>query len=188
MIVIIQAFCQFEVHMLRYVTAAVITLTLTGCEAVPIGEFSAFSNSAASASDTSNREYYKSDDPIIVGQLLFKDQAYGRSYNKFKAALNATPEDPVALLGFAASADMLGRFDQSNPAYAKLRRIIGNRIEYHNNRGYSLLLQGDLIGARSHFLKAYEIDPSNEWAANNLELLRNSVNYPRRASGDLKSL
>jgi hypothetical protein len=37
-------------------------------------------------------------------------------------------------------------------------------------------------------LRAYEIDPSNERAANNLELLRNSINYPRRSAGDIEGI
>ncbi|MFC6585794.1 tetratricopeptide repeat protein [Sulfitobacter aestuariivivens] len=164
--------------MLRTVLAFTLVLSLAACEDMPIGGFSAFSNSPETARDTSNREYYESDAPIVKGRVLFRDEAYGRAYKQFKDALNEVPNDPAALLGFAASADMLGRFDQSNSAYAKLQPVIGNRIEYHNNRGYSLLLQGQLVAARRHFLRAYEIDPSNERAANNLELLRNSVNYP----------
>ena len=174
--------------MVRTWIAAVSLIALVGCEGVDIGEFSAFSNSSASARDTSNREFYNSDDPIIGGRALFRDEAYGRAYNKFKAAIQATPNDPAALLGFAASADMLGRFDQANSAYRKLQPVIGNRIEYLNNRGYSLMLQGQLVSARSHFLKAYEIDPSNAWAANNLELLRNSIDYPKRSPGDLQGI
>lgn len=161
-------------------------LALAACD--DSGTFSSFSNNFGASRDTSNREYYKSDDPLVVGQVLFRDEAYGRAYTRFKRALDHSPEDPAALLGFAASADMLGRFDQSNPAYEKLSKIIGNRIEYQNNRGYSLLLQGDLINARAHFIRAYEMDPSNERAANNLELLRNSVNYPKRSAGDLRPL
>lgn len=173
---------------MRIFIAFALTLALASCTDMPAGAFSAFSNSPESARDTANREYYESDAPIVKGRLLFRDEAYGRAYTQFKAALNEVPNDPAALLGFAASADMLGRFDQSNGAYEKLKPIIGHRIEYHNNRGYSLLLQGKLIPARTHFLRAYEIDPSNERAANNLELLRNSVNYPKRSRGDLKNI
>ena len=172
--------------MRRAIISMTLVLGLAACDGS--GAFSSFSNGASAARDTSNREYYNSDDPLVAGRVLFQDEIYGRAYNRFKRALDHDPEDPAALLGFAASADMLGRFDQSNPAYAKLQKIIGHRIEYQNNRGYSLLLQGDLIGARQHFIRAYEIDPSNERAANNLELLRNSVNYPKRSPGDLKPL
>ncbi|MFY0692786.1 MAG: tetratricopeptide repeat protein [Paracoccaceae bacterium] len=159
-----------------------LVLALAGCN------FSGYNEDAATARDTSNREYYPDDDPLVVAKMQFNAGNYGRAYTEFDKALDVYPNDPAAWLGFAASADMLRRFDKSDVAYAKLRPIIGNRIEYHNNRGYSLLLRGDLIGARRHFLRAYEIDPSNETAANNLELLRNSVNFPKRAPGDLRGI
>ncbi|MDU8913267.1 hypothetical protein RXV88_18515 [Aestuariicoccus sp. MJ-SS9] len=166
----------------RALLSIFIVFALSSCEN------SAFSENFKSLADTSNREYYPSDDPIVVGKVLFRDEAYGRAYTKFKKALDVYPDDPAAWLGFAASADMLRRFDRADYAYRKLQPIIGNRIEFHNNYGYSLLLRGDLMGARRHFLKAYEIDPSNEYAANNLELLRNSVSFPKRAAGDLKGI
>ena len=52
---------------------------------------------------------------------------------------------------------------------------------------YSLITHpsGSILHADS---QAYEIDPTNEIAANNLELLRNSINYPKRARGDLKAI
>lgn len=37
--------------------------------------------------------------------------------------------------------------------------MIGGTAVYYNNIGYSHLLRGDLPGARTYFLKAYEIDP-----------------------------
>lgn len=165
---------------------ALITLML--CIGLAACDVSSFANTQQGLQDTSNREYYPSDAHIVKGKTYFRDESYGRSYTAFKQALSLQPEDPAALLGFAASADMLRRFDQADGAYKKLQPIIGHRIEYHNNRGYSLLLRGDLLGARRHFVKAYEIDPSNERAANNLEMLRNSVKFPKRAPGDLKSL
>ena len=66
--------------------------------------------------------------------------------------------------------------------------MIGNRIEFLNNYGYSHLLRGNLRIARQYFIRAYELDPENETAANNLELLRNSVNYPKRAPGGLQGI
>jgi len=58
--------------------------------------------------------------------------------------------------------------------------MIGGTAVYYNNIGYSHLLRGDLPGARTYFLKAYEIDPSNETTAKNLELMKNSVKYAQR--------
>lgn len=156
--------------------------TLAACDNAGFG---AFSDGPKSPFDTANRSYYRDDDPLVKAKVQFDEQNYGRSYTLFDKALDVTPNDPAALIGYAASADMLGRFDKADTAYRKLRPIMGNTVIYNNNYGYSLLLRGNLPAARQHFLIAYELDPSNEFAANNLELLRNSINYPRRAEGDL---
>jgi Flp pilus assembly protein TadD len=125
---------------------------------------------------------------IVEAKVQFRANQYGKASSLFKRALDVAPNDPQALLGYAASSDMLRRFDQADMAYRRLQPIIGNRIEFHNNYGYSQLLRGNLQVARRHFLIAYEQDPSNEFAANNLELLRNSVSYQRRSPGDLRGL
>jgi len=138
--------------------------------------------------DTSNVDYYPDDQLLVAGNLQFKDHNYGKANSLFKKALDVAPNDPVALLGYAASSDMLRRFDLADLAYKKLQPIIGNRIEYHNNYGYSQLLRGNLQAARRHFIVAYEIDPANETAANNLQLLRNSSSYQKRSPGDLKGI
>lgn len=144
---------------------------------------SAFGNNSAAVNDTSRADFYPDDQLLVSAKVQFRDGNYGKSYTLFKKATDVVPSDPAAWLGYAASADMLRRFKASDKAYAKLRGVIGNTPEYHNNYGYSQLLRGDLVTARAHFLIAYEMDPSNETTANNLELLRNSVNYPRRSAG-----
>ena len=155
-------------------------VVLTSCAGMDIGEFSTFSDSKASLSDTSRADFYTDDQLIISGKVQFREGNYGKSYSLFKQAINENPKDPAAWLGYAAASDMLRRFDQSKMAYSRLQPVIGNRIEFHNNLGYSYLLQGDLVSARRSFLKAYDLDPSNEITANNLELLRNSANFPKR--------
>jgi len=143
---------------------------------------------ATSNQDTSNVDYYPDDQLLVTGKLQFKEQNYGKANSLFKKALDVAPNDPEALLGYADSSDMLRRFDLADLAYKKLQPIIGNRIEYHNNYGYSQLLRGNLQAARRHFIVAYEIDPANETAANNLQLLRNSSSYQKRSPGDLKGI
>lgn len=160
------------------------------CSALLFGctEVSTFSEASGTIQDTSNLTYYPNDQLVLTGKLQFREQNYGKAFTSFKKALEVSPHDPQALLGYAASADMLRRFDQADAAYRKLQPMIGNRIEFKNNYGYSLLLRGNLTAARKYFLAAYEMDPSNEFAANNLELLRNSVTYAKRAPGDLQGL
>lgn len=150
--------------------------------AVSCTEFSGspFGDHKASIQDTSRADYHPDDQLLISAKAQFREGNYGKASRLFKKAIDVSASDPQAWLGYAASSDMLRRWDKSDVAYAKLRPMIGHRIEYHNNLGYSYLLRGSLRSARHEFLKAYEIDPSNEFAANNLELLRNSVNYPKR--------
>ncbi|MFD1196041.1 hypothetical protein ACFQ3C_15310 [Seohaeicola saemankumensis] len=161
---------------------------LAACTEGGIANFSSFGDKASTISDTSDRDYYPDDQLLVAAKLQFQNDNYGKANSLFKRALDVAPNDPQALLGYAATSDMLRRFDQSDMAYRKLQPIIGNRIEFHNNYGYSQLLRGNLQVARRHFLIAYEMDPSNEFSANNLELLRNSVNYQRRSRGDLRGI
>lgn len=173
--------CLKRWHM-KVIYIAAIAFALTGCN------YSSYSEGAQATRDTSNRDYYHNDELIVRAKAQFHERNFGNSYRLFKEAIDVNAEDPQAWLGFAASADMMRRFDKAEFAYRKLKPTIGNRIEFLNNYGYSHLLRGNLRTARSYFLKAYELDPSNEFAANNLEMLRNSVNYPKRARGDLKGI
>ncbi|TCU14781.1 tetratricopeptide repeat protein [Rhizobium sullae] len=153
---------------------------LVGCQSSGFDNLAAYGDSAKTVEDDSAVAFYKNDELITVGKLQFQEKNYGKSYAIYKRAVNVFPEDPAAWLGFAASADMVGRFDTSDRAYRELARMIGNTPVYYNNIGYSHLLRGDLPGARRYFLKAYELDPANEVTARNLELLKNSVNFAQR--------
>jgi Flp pilus assembly protein TadD len=165
-----------------------VLLALVACTEGGIGDVSSFADSKASVADTSNLTYYPDDQLIVSGKTQFREGNYGKAFTAYKKALEVQPTDPQALLGFAASADMLKRFDLADAAYRTLQPMIGNRIEFHNNYGYSMLLRGNLTAARKQFLIAYEMDPSNAFAANNLELLRNSVTYAKRSKGDLQGI
>lgn len=155
-------------------------MVLASCSDVNLGDMSSFADSKASVLDTSRADFYTNDQLLISGKVQFREGNYGKANTLFKQAINENPRDPAAWLGYAAASDMLRRFDESRKAYSRLQPVIGNRIEFHNNLGYSYLLQGNLVSARRSFLRAYDMDPSNEITANNLELLRNSANFPKR--------
>jgi Flp pilus assembly protein TadD len=154
--------------------------TLAGCQSDSLDDMSAFGDSAKTVADDSAVAFYKNDELIATGKLQFQEKNYGKSYAIYKRAVAVFPEDPSAWLGFAASADMIARFDTSDRAYQQLARMIGNTPVYYNNIGYSHLLRGDLPGARRYFLRAYELDPANETTARNLELMKNSVKFAQR--------
>jgi Flp pilus assembly protein TadD len=171
--------------------AAILIISLIGlasCTEGGFGDLSSFGDDAATVADTSNVDYYPNDQLIVAAKVQFSAKNYGKASTLFKRAIDVAPNDPQALLGYAASSDMLRRFDQADMAYRRLQPIIGNRVEFHNNYGYSQLLRGNLQVARRHFLIAYEQEPSNAYAANNLELLRNSSDYQRRSRGDLRGI
>lgn len=155
---------------------------MSGCQSGDIDakELSAFGDSAASVDDLSDVSYYPTDELVKKGKVQFREGNYGKAYAIFKKAVEVYPKDPQAWLGYAASSDFLGRFDNSDRAYRKLAAMIPDRPEFLNNVGYSYLLRGNLPQARRYFLRAYEIDPGNEVTANNLELLRNSASFAKR--------
>ncbi len=152
-------------------------LLLASCQTA---DMSSFGDSAMSVKDLPDVSFYKTDELVTLGKVQFKERNFGKSYALFKRAVEVFPEDPQAWLGFAASADQIGRFDTSDLAYRKLSAMIGGRPEYYNNVGYSYLLRGNLLQARRNFLKAYELDPGNETTANNLQLLSNSATFAKR--------
>jgi Flp pilus assembly protein TadD len=163
-------------------------MLLASCSNIQLSEMSSFADSSASVLDTSRADYYTDDQLIITAKAQFREGNYGKAYSGFKQAINENPKDPAAWFGYAAAADMLRRFDESKKAYARLQPVIGRRLEFHNNLGYSYLLQGDLVSARREFLKAYDMDPKNEVTANNLQLLRNSYNYPKRGADQMSGI
>ena len=165
----------------RQVLAFVLAgLLQAGCQSTNVEDYSSFGDSAASVDDLSDVSYYPADELVALGIVQFNERNFGKSYALFKRAVSVFPEDPLAWLGYAASSDQIGRFDNADNAYRLLATMIPDSPVYLNNVGYSHLLRGNLPKARRYFLKAYEKDPANETTANNIELLRNSASFAKR--------
>ena len=158
-------------------------LFLSSCQTANVldpDEISSFGDSAASVDDISLNTYYPNEQLVKEGLVQIREKNYGKSYTLFKKAVEVYPDDPLAWLGYSASADHLSRFKNADIGYRRLARMIPNTPTYLNNVGYSYLLRGNLRQARTYFLRAYEIDHSNETTTNNLELLRNSASFVKR--------
>lgn len=160
--------------------AVVAALALAGCEGGGVGDLTSFADTTSGLQSTAPIDYYPDDELLAAAKNYFHQGNYGNAQKAYQKAVEVFPNDPEAWLGLAASYDRLKRFDQSDIAYRKLAGMIGGRPEYYNNVGYSYMLRGDLVRARQNFLKAYELDPSNERTANNIELLRSSVRFAKR--------
>jgi Flp pilus assembly protein TadD len=126
-------------------------------------------------------KYYPSDEPLRMGLEQFNRGNYGLAQRYFKDAVEKSPKDVTAWTGLAASYDRLRRFDLADQAYAAAIRRGGVTVQILNDQGYSLMLRGDLTGARRKFEKAYSLDPGNVTIANNLKLLNGSRAFIERA-------
>jgi Flp pilus assembly protein TadD len=118
--------------------------------------------------------FHGSDDAVKAGKVHFRNGDWGLAEENFRRAVELTPTDAEAWLGLAASYDRLRRFDLADRAYGNAIRLVGYNAVILNNLGYSSLLRGDMVGARRNFLQAYEMDPTNPYILNNLELLEAS--------------
>jgi Flp pilus assembly protein TadD len=124
--------------------------------------------------------YYPSDEPLRMGLEQFNRGNYGIAQRYFKDAVEKAPKDVTAWTGLAACYDRLRRFDLADQAYAQAIRLGGVTARILNDQGYSLMLRGDLTGARRKFTKAYELDPDNITINNNLKLLNGSRAFIER--------
>lgn len=118
--------------------------------------------------------FFASDEAVKQGKIHFRNGDWGLAEENFRRAVELAPRDAEAWVGLAASYDRLRRFDLADRAYGQAIKLAGMNVVILNNLGYSYLLRGNLREARRRFLMAYEMDPSNPYTLNNLELLNES--------------
>lgn len=156
----------------RVLGAAALCMWLAGCSAEVV-QLAAFGEPhRASATHRGRIEKLPHAQLIASGKSYFRDRDFGNAQVAYQKAVEIYPDNAEAWLGLAATYDRLRRFDQSRIAYRTLHRLVGGTSAFYNNQGFSLLLQSDVRGAINAFNRALRIDPSNEVAANNLELIR----------------
>ena len=157
------------------IALAVICMALAGCQ--PSAENRLLSESGLTMEDP---KYYPSDDYVRMGKVYFRNGDYGEAELKFRKAVEVTPKDAEAWLGLAASYDQLRRFDLADKAYERTLQLASNNAITLNNAGYSLLMRGDIAGARRMLLRAHDLDPDNPYINNNLKLLGESKKAVKR--------
>jgi Flp pilus assembly protein TadD len=131
---------------------------------------------ASSASQDSESSYKSITSQTVEGDKAFTSKDYKQALKSYTIAVELAPSQSSAWFGLAASADMLGQFDLSDLAYKHLKTTHQKSPRYLNNLGYSHMLRGDLLVAREYFVKVFDLDPNNEQAQSNLDMLKHVVN------------
>jgi len=118
-------------------------------------------------------------DDLCLGKRHFREGNFGLAERYFRRAAEKAPgdanRDAEAWLGLAATYDRLRRFELADRGYAQVLKILGPTPEVLNNLGYSYLLRGDYRRARIKLAAARDLDPTNPYIQNNLELLDRDV-------------
>ena len=118
-------------------------------------------------------------DDLSVGKRHFREGNFGLAERYFRRAAEKAPgnanRDAEAWLGLAATYDRLRRFELADRGYAQVLKILGPTPEVLNNLGYSYLLRGDYRRARIKLAAARDLDPTNPYIQNNLDLLDHDV-------------
>src|SRR5262249_44579079 len=118
-------------------------------------------------------------DDLVLGKRHYREENYGKAEEHFRRVVEQdnvpAQRKAEAWVGLAASYDRLKRFDLADRAYAAAIRILGPTPEILNNQGFSYMLRGDYDKARAKLSQAVELDPTNPYIRNNIELLERSV-------------
>jgi Flp pilus assembly protein TadD len=155
------------------------SLLLSACNTVD-GGLSSFGNKTPGPDLPASVEPYPDDEVLGIAKQQFAAGNYGHAARYYERVVEIMPNNGEGWLGLAASYDRVRRFDLADRAYREAAQYVGTRPEYYNNIGYSYLLRGDIAKARGSFLRAYELDPTNMTINNNLELLKDNMNRPKR--------
>ena len=115
------------------------------------------------------------NDDLSLGKKHFRAGNYGLAERHFRRAVELHPNDAESWIGLAASYDRLRRFELADRAYRQAIEIIGPTPEVLNNQGYSYMLRGDYVRARTTLRAAQSQDPDSPFIKNNLELLEKSA-------------
>jgi tetratricopeptide (TPR) repeat protein len=120
------------------------------------------------------------NDDLNLGKRYFRQGSFGLAERHFRKAVERSPEDAESWMGLAASYDRLKRFDLADRAYGQAIRLVGATPEIMNNQGFSFMLRGDHVRARTTLLAAQKKDPASPYIKNNLVMLDQML---RKAKG-----
>ena len=126
---------------------------------------------AVAAADPVDLTYVSPNDPLRRGLFHFHRGEFGLAETYFRAVIEKSPGNVTAWIGLAGSYDNTRRFDLADRAYQQAIRLAGETPQILNNQGYSYMLRGNLVAARTSFRKALRRDPRNRTIKNNLRIV-----------------
>jgi len=173
---------QVRDRIARLLAAGILAGALAGCESIEAAFPPRHADDAVTPTIQSPTDvkYYRSDEPLHLGQEYFNRGIYGTAEGYFRDAVEKAPKDPIAWIGLAATYDRLARFELADRAYRRARALSGDTVQLLNNEGYSFMLRGKLITAREKFSAALRLDPDNPTILNNINLLNSSYRIIQR--------
>lgn len=145
---------------------------LVSCEGTTLAQFAGGQDPLAPAPIPATVPEVPQNRALAEAREQFDNGAYGNAARYFEIATAHDATNSAGWLGLAASYDRLRRFDLADKAYARAEKLVGNRPEFLNNRGYSYLLRGDFNRAAQDLNRALQLAPDSETVRNNVTLLR----------------
>jgi serine/threonine protein kinase/Flp pilus assembly protein TadD len=119
---------------------------------------------------------------LALGHVLLESKDFAGAIRELNQAILLSPKNAVARyeLGLALKAN--GKLDEASAQFEEAIRLDRNYPNPHVNLGNILLMRKQLNQARAHYERAIAINPQDEIARRNLELvLQEQGQTPRRS-------